>query len=84
MNKILFDLLDMTCCVYLDNILIYSTDPLEHVVNVNKVLEQLCKAGLQADIQKCEFNVTQTKYLGFIISTDGIATDPNKVTVICD
>jgi hypothetical protein len=39
---------------------------------------------LQADIQKCEFNVTQTKYLGFIISTDSIATDPNKVTVICD
>ena len=58
MNKILFDLLDVTCCVYLDDILIYSEDPLEHTANVNKVLEQLCKAGLQADIRKCEFNVT--------------------------
>jgi hypothetical protein len=36
------------------------------------------------DIRKCEFNVTQTKYLGFIISTDGITTDPEKTAAIRD
>ena len=33
-------------------------------------------------IHKCEFNVKQTKYLGFIISIDGIAVDPSKVNII--
>jgi hypothetical protein len=37
---------------------------------------------LQADIKKCEFHVIYTKYLGFIISIEGIEVDPEKVTVI--
>jgi predicted aspartyl protease len=78
MNEVLFDYLDEFCTVYLDDILIYSSDPLEHEMHVNKVLNRLRDAGLQVDIKKCEFHVTKTKYLGFIISTDGIEVDPAK------
>ena len=46
------------------------------------MLERLCKAGLQADIKKSEFHVQCTKYLRFIISTDGIEADPEKTSVI--
>ena len=74
--------LDDFCTAYLDDILIYSDNPLEHEEHVRKVLLQLRKAGLQADIKKCEFNVTRTKYLGFVISTDGIEVDPEKVEAI--
>ena len=38
MNNILFDYLDNFCTVYLDNILIYSENPLEHKLYVKKVL----------------------------------------------
>lgn len=82
MNDILFDYLDDFCTAYLDDILIYSDNLLEHDMHVNKVLARLDAAGLQADIKKCEFNVMSTKYLGFIISTDGIRVDPEKVRVI--
>ena len=82
MNDMLFDYLDVFCTAYLDDILIYSEDPLQHEEHVRKVLERLRSAGLQADIKKCEFSVTSTKYLGFIISTDGIATDPEKTAVV--
>jgi transposase InsO family protein len=82
MNDVLFEYLDDFCTAYLDDILIYSEDPLEHEAHVRKVLERLQSAGLQADIKKCEFSVTSTKYLGFIISTDGIKVDPEKVTAI--
>ena len=82
MNDVLFDYLDDFCTAYLDNILIYSEDPLEHEIHVKKVLQRLGDAGLQVDLKKCEFNVTRTKYLGFIISTDRIEVDPEKVSAI--
>ena len=74
----------MTCTAYLDDILIYSTDELEHEAYIKQVIERLRAAGLQADIKKCEFGVKWTKYLGFIISTEGIRVDPDKVKVIAD
>jgi len=66
----------------LDDIIIYSEDPLKYKCHIQKVLERLRKAGLQVDIKKSEFNVTRTKFLGFIISTDGIEVDPEKVAVM--
>jgi predicted aspartyl protease len=82
MNDVLFDYLDDFCTAYLDDILIYSDNELDHEGHVTKVLERLRKAGLQADIKKCEFSVTRTKYLGFIIGTNGIEVDPEKVEII--
>jgi len=82
MNDVLFDYLDEFCTAYLDDILIYSDNELEHQVHVKKVLERLRNAGLQVDIKKCEFGVKRTKYLGFIVSTEGIEVDPEKVEAI--
>lgn len=48
------------------------------------VLGWLCAAGLQASIKKCEFHVTRTRYLGFILTTDGIEVDPEKMQVVHD
>jgi hypothetical protein len=81
-NDVLFDYLDDFCTAYLDDILIYSENEEEHELHVKKVLQRLCEAGLQVDIAKSEFGVTKTKYLGFIISTDGIEVDPDKTEVI--
>ena len=82
MNDVLFDYLDDFCTAYLDDILIYSNNELEHEEHVRKVLERLRKAGLQADIKKLEFSIKCTKYLGFIISTDSIEANPEKTAVI--
>ena len=80
----LFDYLDDFYTAYLDDILIYSEDPLEHEMHVRKVLDRLREAGLQADIKKSKFSVTRTKYLGFIVSTDSIEVDLAKVVVVKD
>lgn len=82
MNDILFDYLDDFCTAYLDDILIYSENVEEHDMHVRKILTRLRDAGLQADIKKCEFDVTETKYLGFIVSTTGLKVDPEKTAVI--
>ena len=82
MNKVLFEYLDDFCTAYLDNILIYSDNVLEHKHHVKQVLERLRAAGLQVDIKKTKFHVTCTKYLGFIISTQGLEVDPEKIAVV--
>ena len=74
--------MDELCSAFSDDILIYSDDKLEHEIQVRKVLQRLREAGLQVDIKKSEFSVKRTKYLGFIISTNGIEVDPEKTAVI--
>jgi hypothetical protein len=50
-----------------------------------KVLQRLEEAGLYLDIDKCEFSVRSTKYLGFIISAEeGIKMDLDKVKAILE
>ena len=82
MNETLIEYLDDFCTAYLNDILIYSENPLEHEEHVYKVLLRLCKVGLQADIKKYEFSVTCTKYLGFVISTNRVEVDLEKVKAI--
>ena len=84
MNDVLFDYLDDFCTTYLDDIIIYSDNELEHTKHIRKVLQRLLKAGLYVDIQKSEFKVKKTKFLGFIIGTEGIEVDLEKVSVIKD
>jgi hypothetical protein len=47
---VLRDLLDVICTAYLNDILIYSIDELEHEAHVKQVVDRLRAAGLQADI----------------------------------
>lgn len=81
-NDTLMDYLDEFVTAFVDDLLIYSKNAAEHEIHVKKVLERLRAAGLQASINKCEFHVTRTKYLGFILTTDGIEVDPEKTAVI--
>lgn len=81
-NNALMGCLDKFCCAYIDDIIIYSNNLEEHEQHVETVLQRLRDAGLQADLKKCEFHVTKTKFLGFIIGTDGISADPEKVAAV--
>ena len=83
-NWALRDYLDEFCSAYVDDILIFTSGSLKlHREQVKKVLGRLQKAGLHLDIDKCEFEVTSTKYLGFIIEAGkGIRMDPEKIKAI--
>jgi len=83
-NHALYDLLDKICTAYLDDVLIYSRTRKEHRAHVREVVDRLISAGLQIDIGKCEFETSKTRYLGLIITTDGIQMDPAKVKTITE
>ena len=84
MNNVLFEYLDDFYTAYLDDIIIYSENELEYTEYIRKVLQRLLKAGLYMDIKKSEFKVKKTRFLGFIIRTEGIEVDLEKVSVIKD
>ena len=83
-NHTLYDLLDKICTAYLDDVLVYSQTRKEHRNHVRQVVQRLLDAGLQIDIDKCEFETTRTRYLGLIITSDGIQMDPTKVSTIVE
>ena len=66
----------------MDDILIYFKDPLKHNAQVKKMLQHLRKTDLQADIKKSKFSVQSIKFLSFIISTEGIAMNSDKVSIV--
>ena len=81
-NHALRGLLDQFCTAYMDDILIYSKNYVEHQGHVKMVLSRLRDHGLQVDISKCNFEATEVTYLGLVISTSGIHMDPKKVSCI--
>jgi len=83
-NHALHDVLDVYATAYLDDILIYSDNRGDHTRHVKDVLQRLIDFGLTADINKSDFFTKKTKYLGLIISTEGIQMDPTKIKTIVD
>ena len=82
MNDTLRPYLDVFCTAYIDDILIYSDNLTEHWKYVDLVLEALCGAGLQLDIDKCEFYKIEVLYFRLIISINGVWMDPKKIKAI--
>lgn len=83
-NWTLREFLDEFASAYLDDILIFSDGSLEqHRSHVRRVLGRLREAGLQIDIDKCEFEVQSTKYLGYIVEAGkGIRMDQAKIDAV--
>ena len=70
------------CIIYLDNIIIFSKTPEDHIVRLRKVFEKLNEAGLRFKPSKCEFFKDRLEYLGHVVSSQGIKTNPKKIVVI--
>lgn len=83
-NDLLHDYLDDFCTAYIDDILIYSDNEKDHKRHVRLVLARLREAGLQVDIDKCAFNVTEVRYLGLIITIHGVQMDQEKLKAVAE
>jgi hypothetical protein len=83
-NETLRDHLDVICTAYLDDVLIYSDDEDKHQEHVLTILGKISKAGMYLDASKCSFSTKRVKYLGLILTTDGIEMDPKKVSTVLE
>ena len=82
MNTILNPVLGKHALAYLDDIIIFSSSFEEHLLHLMKVLSLLKKAGIKLNLEKCKFLVKEVKFLGFLINSNGISPDPDKIKAI--
>ena len=75
-NDFLRDMIDKFVFVYLDDILIFSSNLKEHKIHVRKVLHRLLENRLFVKAEKCEFLCSSTAFLGYIISSGNSSMDP--------
>lgn len=68
--------------VYLDDIVVYSESPDQHLNHLQRVLERLQSYGLTCQPKKCTFGVAQIKFLGHVVDGEGIDREPEKLTAI--
>lgn len=68
--------------VYVDDILVFSRDFKEHLVHLEQVFVRLREANLKLKPSKCSFAVKEVKYLGHIISADGVKIDTDKTSAL--
>lgn len=70
------------CISYIDDILIISNSPQEHLKDIEKIVNILNKFGLKLNIDKCVFYQSEVQYLGFKITNNGITIDEKRLEQI--
>lgn len=81
-NDVFRDMLNQRVIVYIDDILIYFETYEEHVNHVRAVLKRLIQHQLYAKAEKCEFHQETISFLGYVISSGGVAMDERKVQAV--
>ncbi|KAL2081551.1 hypothetical protein ACEWY4_023404 [Coilia grayii] len=82
MEKAVGDMNLLQVLVYLDDLIVFGATLEEHEERLMKVLDRLEEVGLKVSLDKCQFCQPKVKYVGHIVSADGIATDPSKVEAV--
>ena len=72
------------CVVWIDDIIIHSKTAEQHIEDLHAVMHALQVSGFSVRLRKCHFGMTKIKYLGHIISADGIAKSPDNIKDIAE
>ena len=76
---------NLDCCfVYLDDILVASTTPETHEIDLRKVFNLLSLNGLVINVKKCLFGQQSIQFLGHFVSYSGIKPLTEKVRAITE
>ena len=67
---------------FIDDVVVYSSSPQQHLFHLEEVFKRLHEAGLKLKPQKCVFGVSSIKYLGHVIDQNGVRPDDTKISAI--
>lgn len=84
MQRMFCDQQGQSLLLYLDDIVVYSSSVEQHLQRLEMVLGRLQKEGLKAKLEKCAFFQQEVGYLGHVISSQGVATDPRKIEAVAN
>lgn len=78
----LIDGVDGVLC-HADDVLVIGKDRAEHDDRLHRVLQKFREAGLTLN-EKCQFALTEIRFLGHVINSQGIRADPGKIKAILE
>ena len=81
-EKVLVGLTWKICVPYLDDIIIFSSTPEEHLERLRLVFQRLRAHNLKVNPDKCDFFRMKVQFLGHVVSKDGLEVDPSKVEAV--
>ena len=84
MNEIFKEDLFKHVLIFLDDLLVYSETPVEHLEHLEKVFLKLRAAGLKLKPKKCDLFQTQVNYLGHVLDKPGIRPNPQNLEAVRD
>ncbi|KAL4153144.1 hypothetical protein QTP88_000977 [Uroleucon formosanum] len=79
MNNVLCNLIGLKCLVYLDDIIVFSTDLSEHDKRIREVFSRLRTHNLKLQPIKCEFLRKKVIYLGHKLTEKGVQPNERKI-----
>ena len=84
MSRVFRDFLNKFVVVFVDDILIFSKNEEGHAQHLKAIMETLRTHQLKAKFSKCHFWREEVRFLGHIVSKEGLAVDPTKVVAVQD
>lgn len=83
-NDILHEYIGKFAYVYIDDVLIFSNTPEEHLKHVSIIIKALNVANMRVSNEKSHFFNVEIEFLGHIIKHNKITVDPEKIATIRD
>ena len=84
MESCLGELHPSWCIIYLDDIIVFSQTPEEHLYRLKVVFIKLRAARLKVKLSKCDLFKQQINYLGHVVSNEGVSTGPEKIKSVTE
>jgi hypothetical protein len=81
-TKVLHSQIGKDVLTYVDDIIVKSTKQENHIADLQETFANFKQAGLKLNREKCVFGVNKGKFLGFLVSTNGIEANPSKIEAI--
>jgi hypothetical protein len=84
MNKMFREQIGRNMEVYVDDILVKSILPIDHVSNLQEAFRSLKQYRMKFNPAKCAFGVSSGKFLGFMVSSREIKANLEKIQAVLD
>jgi len=83
-NKMFQDYIGRDVEVYVDDMLVKSVQAAKHIADLEETLKILRGYKMKLNLARCAFGVSSGKFLGFMVSQQGIEANPEKVSAVLD